>query len=98
MNASRTFRAEIHGTAYQFSLTLWAAPGPHKLGGVLNWRGGSGGGSRRLTTLTVGDDAAARIAAGLRGEMPAWAFADALREAGCEEGIADMVAATLNVA
>lgn len=91
MYGQQEFGDERHGSTYTAVITVGCVLGKPLLQAVLNWKNGFGGGSRRLTSQFLGEDDAARVTAGLRGEMPRWALADVLQDLGLDDGVTQTV-------
>ncbi len=91
MYSQQKFSADRHGTEYMAVIIVGSPIGEQVLQVVFNWRSGFGGGSRRLASQILGDEAWIRVVAGLSGEMPRWALADVLQELGIDDGVTQTV-------
>lgn len=90
----REFSRERWGTKYVAVVTVAVWDGRKQVQGVLNFRTGFGGGSRRLEPVFIDGDDLGRVEAGLRCEdaMPGWMLADVLEEvAGWDAGFTDVL-------
>lgn len=83
------YAADLHGSEFQAVIVLVQFPNRPRpsIVATLNVRTGFGDSSRNVTLDDIPDDLALIASVALRGEMPRAVFADALQEAGCDDGI-----------
>ena len=87
------YAADMYGSEFQAVVVLVQFPNRPRpsIVATLNVRSGFGGSSRNVELENISDDLVLIASVALRGEMPREVFADALQEAGCDEGVTSTV-------
>ena len=87
------YAADLHGSEFQAVVELRTVAGQARpvLRACLNVRTGFGGSSRRADLDEPSDELILCATMALQGLMPREVFADALQEAGCDEGLTGTV-------